>query len=145
MTRETYNKYKDVIEAWANGAEVQYFENDRWYTIKDNNKLWLDHYIYRVKPEYFKGDLRKDRLYKLDFGSGSFCHIATTVEEVRRSYLKDKLFWFVGRIITEPGERNIFYTKDCSCYVMFDSKVKEYIKVEYTLDKKLIKGYEIQN
>ena len=50
MTREGYNKHKEVFEAWINGKQIQILaENEQWVDCPDNVK-WKEHKEYRVKP-----------------------------------------------------------------------------------------------
>lgn len=45
------HKHSDLIKAWADGAEIQYFGilANRWITIK--NPSWDEDEKYRIKPE----------------------------------------------------------------------------------------------
>ena len=51
MTREGYLKHKDLIEAWANGAEIQCISptKNKWYDIVDPE--WYENVEYRIKPQ----------------------------------------------------------------------------------------------
>jgi hypothetical protein len=50
MTREGYLKHKEIIEAWANGAEIEYQESsDDWYIVA--NPFWDTDSAFRVKPQ----------------------------------------------------------------------------------------------
>ena len=48
-----YNKHYDLILAWANGAEVEYYRNYGDYKIWVNctNPVWDENREYRIKPE----------------------------------------------------------------------------------------------
>jgi hypothetical protein len=54
VTREAYLKHKDLIEAWANGAEIKYLGKE----INEDNEIWIDcvnpkwneDKEYRIKP-----------------------------------------------------------------------------------------------
>nr|DAS98787.1 MAG TPA: hypothetical protein [Caudoviricetes sp.] len=50
MTREEYNKHKELIEAWGNGAEIQYYYKilEEWLDIE--NPSWNIDIKYRIKP-----------------------------------------------------------------------------------------------
>ena len=51
MKREDYLKHKELIEAWANGAEIQIKnEDETWKTIEEPNWIF-DKYEYRIKPK----------------------------------------------------------------------------------------------
>ena len=43
------HKHKDLIIAWANGAEIEYKAKDWWVTTTD--PWWEEHVEYRIKPE----------------------------------------------------------------------------------------------
>lgn len=45
------HKHKDLIIAWANGAEIEFFDDlsRRWYYT--DRPVWGDHTQYRIKPE----------------------------------------------------------------------------------------------
>jgi hypothetical protein len=51
ISKESYLKHKDVIDAWANGAEIQFrsFNSDIWLTI-NGDPYWASAVDYRVKP-----------------------------------------------------------------------------------------------
>uniref|UniRef100_UPI0039A44A74 hypothetical protein n=1 Tax=Ornithobacterium rhinotracheale TaxID=28251 RepID=UPI0039A44A74 len=50
MTREEYRKHKELIEAWANGAEIQFYyeADDSW--IESEIPTWHNEFQYRIKP-----------------------------------------------------------------------------------------------
>ena len=49
MTKEGYKKHKDLIEAWSNGAEIEYLmSNGTWVNAKA--PLWRNDTKYRIKP-----------------------------------------------------------------------------------------------
>ena len=50
MTREGYNKHKEVFEAWLDGKQIQILgENGQWIDSLADVK-WKEHKEYRVKP-----------------------------------------------------------------------------------------------
>lgn len=50
MTREGYNKHKEFIEAWANGALIEWFDEiDTWRY--EDYPLWNADVQYRIKPQ----------------------------------------------------------------------------------------------
>ena len=49
MTREEYKKHKEIIEAWSNGTEVEFFNDTEWQ--KAGNPTWNIELIYRIKPK----------------------------------------------------------------------------------------------
>lgn len=55
-------KHQDLILAWLDGAEVEYWSPNMhcWRTVK--NPQWHDKYQYRVKPEETKEELLKREL-----------------------------------------------------------------------------------
>lgn len=42
------HKHAELIKAWADGAEIQYYEIDKWV---DCVPEWDEDYEYRIKPE----------------------------------------------------------------------------------------------
>lgn len=53
MTPEGYKKHKHLIEAWANGAIIQYRNHnyESWFTVpKGANISWFEDIEYRIKP-----------------------------------------------------------------------------------------------
>lgn len=53
MTRQDFNKHKEVIEAWANGADVEWYKfyTDEW--VFDKNPSFNSYYKYRIKEQKF--------------------------------------------------------------------------------------------
>ena len=54
MTAESYFKHKEVIEAWLQGADVEYLEaiDDTWYYAP--NPGFIEQTQYRIKPANIK-------------------------------------------------------------------------------------------
>ena len=54
MTAEAYFKHKEVIEAWLQGADVEYLEalDDTWYYAP--NPGFIEQSQYRIKPANIK-------------------------------------------------------------------------------------------
>lgn len=50
MTREGYNKHKELIEAFANGAEIQFYSKMHKGWIDTENPTWDLNIEYRIKP-----------------------------------------------------------------------------------------------
>lgn len=46
------HKHADVIIAWANGEEIQVYEDDGWYDV--SNPGWFIGKDYRIKPKIVK-------------------------------------------------------------------------------------------
>ena len=73
MTKEEYKKHKELIEAWSNGAGIQYYYkiSEEWLDIE--NPSWNIDIKYRIKPTklYILDDCKFNSIeYKLDnFGS----------------------------------------------------------------------------
>lgn len=49
MNREGYIKHKDVIEAWANGAEIEYYAPVKECWVLTRQPEWLSQTKYRIK------------------------------------------------------------------------------------------------
>jgi hypothetical protein len=43
------HKHKDLIVAWANGAEIEWLDENTWVTARPPE--WLENLEYRIKPE----------------------------------------------------------------------------------------------
>lgn len=54
MTAEAYFKHKEVIEAWLQGADVEYLEalDDTWYDV--SHPVFCEQTQYRIKPANIK-------------------------------------------------------------------------------------------
>jgi hypothetical protein len=53
MTAEAYFKHKEVIEAWLQGADVEYLDqDDTWYYVP--NPGFIEQSQYRIKPANIK-------------------------------------------------------------------------------------------
>ena len=65
MTREGYNKHKELIEAFGNGAEIQYYggEPKRWIDIE--NPTWTLETKYRIK--YTKLELEDCHFNEIEY------------------------------------------------------------------------------
>lgn len=48
------HKHKDVIIAWANGAEIQHRSPSTKLWTDNDTPCWIGSYDYRVKPREFK-------------------------------------------------------------------------------------------
>lgn len=75
MTREGYNKHKELIEAFVNGAEVQFYSKMHKGWIDTENPTWDLNIEYRIKPTKivvencrieFKDCSFNDKEYKVD-------------------------------------------------------------------------------
>jgi len=45
------HKHADVIIAWANGAQIQYYDAIMCRWVDDKNPKWLEDTKFRIKPE----------------------------------------------------------------------------------------------
>jgi hypothetical protein len=47
------HKHADLIKAWADGAEIEYFNgiNHEWRTFVKDHNVWYESWEYRIKPE----------------------------------------------------------------------------------------------
>ena len=47
------HKHAELIKAWADGAEIQVFDNifNSWFDVIDNKPSWDFEHEYRIKPE----------------------------------------------------------------------------------------------
>ena len=53
------HKHAELIKAWADGAEIQYKDEDlKWVNCGLRTPTWRDDHEYRIKPEQ-KADVKK--------------------------------------------------------------------------------------
>lgn len=82
------HKHCDLIIAWANGAEIQFFNDDEW--VNCTNPSWDEDVHYRVEPKLVKregwvcicigpGDLSSHRVRRVDQD------IYSTIEEAEEA------------------------------------------------------------
>ena len=94
MTREGYKKYKKLIEAFANGAEIQFYSKMHKGWIDTENPTWDLNIEYRIKPKTieFKDCSFNDVEYQVTEWSEVI--ESTTVKEYgvenRKGFIKDK-------------------------------------------------------
>lgn len=50
MTKKGFKKHFKIIEAWANGADIEYYSNQSGYWKPARNLDWSVHRHYRVAP-----------------------------------------------------------------------------------------------
>ena len=43
------HKHAELIKAWADGAEIQYFDGGEWWDT--DGPSWAEEHTYRIKPE----------------------------------------------------------------------------------------------
>lgn len=48
------HKHCDLIVAWANGAEIQFFDDGEWIDCHENSPKWHEEMRYRIKPKIVK-------------------------------------------------------------------------------------------
>ena len=53
MALRKTHKHAELIKAWADGAEIQVFDNifNSWFDVIDNKPSWDFEHEYRIKPE----------------------------------------------------------------------------------------------
>ena len=44
-------KHSELIKAWADGAEIQFFRESTSEWVDTSCPIWIDDYEYRIKPE----------------------------------------------------------------------------------------------
>jgi len=92
MTREEYNKHKELIEAWGNGAEIQYFlYNGIWADTKEPS--WRNDVMYRIKPtkiEFEDCSFNKTEYYVNEWTEISLCNVENYHIDDRRGFFKDE-------------------------------------------------------
>ena len=94
MTREGYKKYKKLIEAFANGAEIQFYSKMHKGWIDTENPTWDLNIEYRIKHKTieFKDCSFNDVEYQVTEWSEVI--ESTTVKEYgvenRKGFIKDK-------------------------------------------------------
>lgn len=50
----TPHKHRDAIIAWANGADIQFFDVDEWIDCHEDGPRWHEEKRYRIKPKVVK-------------------------------------------------------------------------------------------
>jgi len=58
----TPHKHRDLIIAWANGAEIEAPSSMGWFTVSSPN--WYPNEKYRIKPSKPSKQLEKERIQK---------------------------------------------------------------------------------
>ena len=56
------HKHRDLIIAWANGADIQYRSKNDGEWITHTEPRWLDSFIYRIKPAKTPLELKIEKL-----------------------------------------------------------------------------------
>ena len=53
IIKDGARKHAALIHAWADGAEIEYFNKDslEWMKVVGNNPSWFDDTEYRIKPK----------------------------------------------------------------------------------------------
>lgn len=53
MALRKTHKHAELIKVWADGAEIQVFDNifNSWFDVIDNKPSWDFEHEYRIKPE----------------------------------------------------------------------------------------------
>lgn len=92
MTREGYLKHKELIEAWVNGAKIQWFNEVRESWFPAAAPQWDEEVKYRVKPA----------LQWEDFGKIKGFHINSYTEQIQE----------VVGTTTDNNYKTVFPTKE---------------------------------
>ena len=94
MTREGYNKYKELIEAFANGAEIQFYSKMHKGWIDTENPTWNLDIEYRIKPTRIEFEDCSFNDVEYQVTEWSEVIESTTVKEYsvenRKGFIKDK-------------------------------------------------------
>jgi hypothetical protein len=79
----TKHKHADLIHAWADGAEIQWFNGQNWLYFDNDNISWDSYCDFRIKPEEKKPVVRW--LWAFYGGNSPWCATASfyTEEELR--------------------------------------------------------------
>ena len=76
------HKHYDLILAWANGAEIQYYFYDKWSPVKNPN--WDNETEYRIKPEPKPDIVLYSYSTKLNFDFASLTN-ARSLDHLRKN------------------------------------------------------------
>ena len=92
MTREGYNKHKELVDAWSKGAEIQYHSEDEGWVYTEN-PTWDLNIEYRIKPTKLEiEDCSFNEIeYKLN-RLGSVIEVAVNKLKVKVNKIKSILF-----------------------------------------------------
>lgn len=73
------HKHAEVIKAWADGARIEYFD-DQWFECFDS-PAWNIDTQYRVKPEpaYPETRMTSANLSDIYYNGGSLCDVCVAV------------------------------------------------------------------
>ena len=79
------HKHAELIKAWADGAEIEYFSPSfqKWCATDNQTLLWKDDFEYRIKPEP-KPDVVE--YYQLLRGDNE-------AQRVRKEYANLEIIW----------------------------------------------------
>jgi hypothetical protein len=66
--------HADLIHAWADGAEIEYFNehSNEWRTFVNEHNIWYEAWQYRIKPEP-KPDIVKYINVRLQYKDTGIC------------------------------------------------------------------------
>ena len=94
MTREGYNKHKELFDAWLNGAEIQYYSEYDKEWADTNNPNWNLEIKYRIKPTRIEFEDCSFNDVEYQVTEWSEVIELTTVKEYsvenRKGFIKDK-------------------------------------------------------
>ena len=51
MTRQWYKENKHILDAWANGDDVEVFVSGEWQPVNKDREFWMHDCEYRIKPK----------------------------------------------------------------------------------------------
>lgn len=76
---DSKHKHYDLIVAWANGAQIESYDEGHWYDCK--TPAWEEHVIYRVKvvPVTKWQWILRDKSLNIEFATSGFYESANDV------------------------------------------------------------------
>ena len=90
MTREGYNKHKEVFEAWLDGKQIQILgENGQWIDSLADIK-WKEHKEYRVKPT--KIEFEDCSFNEVEYAINRWLEVESCYVEKYKSQYKKRFF-----------------------------------------------------
>lgn len=98
MTRQQYLKHREIIDAWANGAEIEFKSiDDSWVDAENPN--WILNMEYRVKPQPTYLELHE----KCELKVGDRVKISETILSLRFNEKLKSTISKIGEIVNKDS------------------------------------------
>ena len=152
MTREEYNKHKELIQAFGNGAKIQYYDEELKKWIDIENPLWSLKTKYKIKS---KIDLENchfnDEEYCVDgFGRINKIEATTFNTKDRTNFIKNKeiaeAYAVLPQLIRLMNEYNEGWRPDWKdgCIKYFLYFMRDSIKSSYSINSSYLLSFKTE-